>query len=99
MVLLCVAVVFVVKGAFSSRNPPPNRLSCRRRRDENSPPGDDDDDDDALLLMLLLLCLKALGVAVRPEEKKALKLSLVPHKRDEQKVPALIVLLINTLLL
>ena len=59
----------------------------------------DDDDDDALLLMLLLLCLKAGGVAVRPEEKKALKLSLVLHKRDEQKVPALIVLLINTLLL
>ena len=63
---------------------------------KNSPPVDDDD-DDALLLMLLLLCLKALGVAVRPE-RKALKLSLVLHKRDEQK-GALIVLLINTLLL
>ena len=48
--------------------------------------------------MLLLLCLKAGGVVVRPEEKKALKLSLVLHKRDEQK-GALIVLLINTLLL
>jgi len=48
--------------------------------------------------MLLLLFLKAGGVLVRPEEKKALKLSLVLHKRDEQK-GALIVLLINTLLL
>ena len=103
MVLLHVVV-------FSSRNPPPNRLSSRPlnrllpkkfTNEAHSPPGDDDFDAIGNTIAprspLRLLRLKA---AARPrEEKKALKLSLVPHKRDEQKVPALIVLLINTLLL
>lgn len=94
---------------FSSRNPPPNRLSSRPlnrllpkfTNEAHSPPGDDDFDAIGNTIAPRapprLLRLKA---AARPrEEKKALKLSLVPHKRDEQKVPALIVLLINTLLL
>ena len=102
VVLLCV-------GVFSSRNPPPNRLSSRPlnrllpkfTNEAHSPPGDDDFDAIGNTIAPRaprLLRLKA--AAARPrEEKKALKLSLVPHKRDEQKVPALIVLLINTLLL
>ena len=103
MVLLHVVV-------FSSRNPPPNRLSSRPlnrllpkfTNEAHSPPGDDDFDAIGNTIAPRspprLLRLKAAG-ARPPEEKKALKLSLVLHKRDEQKVPALIVLLINTLLL
>ena len=100
--LLCVVV-------FSSRNPPPNRLSSRPlnnrllpkfTNEAHSPPGDDDFDAIGNTIAPRALRLLRLKAAARPpEEKKALKLSLVLHKRDEQKVPALIVLLINTLLL
>lgn len=94
---------------FSLRNPPPNRpLSSRPlnrllpkfKNVEHSPPVDDDFDaigNNIALRSLRLLRLKA-AAARPPEEKKALKLSLPLHARDEQKV-ALIVLLINTLLL
>jgi len=101
VVLLCVVV-------FSSRNPPPNRLSSRPlnrllpkfKNEEHSPPVDDDFDAIGNTIAPRAPRLLRLKAAARPpEEKKALKLSLVLHKRDEQKVPALIVLLINTLLL
>ena len=97
--LLCVVV-------FSSRNPPPNRLSSRPlnrllpkfKNEEHSPPVDDDFDAIGNTIAPRAPRLLRLKAAARPpEEKKALKLSLVLHKRDEQKVPALIVLLINTL--
>ena len=92
---------------FSSRNPPPNRLSSRPlnrllpkfKNEEHSPPVDDDFDAIGNTIAPRALRLLRLKAAARPpEEKKALKLSLVLHKRDEQK-GALIVLLINTLLL
>ena len=101
MVLLCVVV-------FSSRNPPPNRLSSRPlnrllpkfTNEAHSPPVDDDFDaiGNTIAPRALLRLLRLKAAARPPEEKKALKLSLVLHKRDEQK-GALIVLLINTLLL
>ena len=100
-----VVVLYVV--VFSLRNPPPNRLSScplnrllpKFKNEEHSPPVDDDFGaigNNIALRSLRLLRLKA--AAWPPEEKKALKLSLLLHARDEQK-GALIILLINTLLL
>jgi len=87
------------------RNPPPNRLSSRPlnrllpkfKNEEHSPPVDDDFDAIGNTIAPRAPRLLRLKAAARPpEEKKALKLSLVLHKRDEQK-GALVILLINTL--